>query len=165
MIVSYRQWYGHVDVRINNRVYGSGRYDVPGRELSSFGLRGTNVLRVTDASRHRQSLEACGCEATGYTLNVSPEQEAQISRYFENQIANASPVAARPNNYILPDDYSFVTNNCATNAADALQSGLPWYLDPLLSGVLEPKALEIRLKTIARPLVNDRTQYSTPTRP
>lgn len=85
VIVSYRQWYGHVDVRINNRVYGNGRYDVPGRELTSGGLRGTNVLRVADAARHRQSLESCGCEATGYTLDVTPEQEAQIRRYFENQ--------------------------------------------------------------------------------
>lgn len=71
-------------------------------------------------------------------------------------------MAARPNNYILPDAYSFATNNCATNAANALQSGLPWYLDPLMSGVLAPDALESRLKTIARPLVNGRTEYSTP---
>lgn len=81
------------------------------------------------AAAHQESLEACGCEATGYVLDVTPQQEAEILRFFQNQIAASSPVPARPNSFILPDDYSFVGNNCATNAADALQSALPWFLD------------------------------------
>jgi RHS repeat-associated protein len=162
VIVSYRQWYGHVDIRIDNRVYGNGRFDVPGRELRSGDLAGTNVLRVTDVASHKQSLAACGCEATGYVLDVTPEQEADVLRFFRNQMAASSPVPTRPNNFVLPDDYSFATNNCATNAADALQSGLPWFLDPLFSGVITPDAMALRLNTVARPLVKARTQYSTP---
>lgn len=165
VIVSYRQFYGHVDIRIDNRVYGSGRFDVPGRELRSGGLAGTNVLRVTDAAAHKQSLAACGCEATGYVLDVTPQQEAEVLRFFRNQMAASSPVPARPNNFILPDDYSIATNNCATNARDALQSGLPWFLDPLFLGVMAPGAMETRLNTVARPLVKERTQYSTPVSP
>src|SRR5690606_22680992 len=100
VIVSYRNWYGHVDVRINDRVYGSGRYEVPGRELRSGGLRGTNVLRVTDAARHAESLENCECGATGYVLDVNATQEALIQSYFVKQIANATPVPVRPNSFI-----------------------------------------------------------------
>jgi RHS repeat-associated protein len=159
VIVSYRNWYGHVDVRINNRVYGSGRYDVPGRNLRSGGLAGTNVMRVTDAGRHAESLEDCGCGATGYVLDVTPQQESLIQAYFDKQIANASPVPARPNSFILPDDYSFAMNNCATNAVDALQAGLPWYIDTLLSGASSPHLVEVRLLGVARPIVSSRSNY------
>lgn len=140
-------------------MYGSGRYEVPGRELRSRGLTGTNVLRVTGANRHAESLEDCGCRATGYVLDVNPQQEALIQSYFARQDSYATPVPARPGSFVLPDEYSFFGNNCATNAVDALQSGLPWYIDVLLSGASSPHLVETRLMGVARPIVTNRKQY------
>ena len=161
VIVSERAWYGHVDVRIDNTVYGNGRYNFPGRELRSGGLKGPNVLKKTDAGSHRKSLEDCECNATGYVLDVSAEQQAAILQYFTNQIAQSSPTPGRSNSFLLPNEYSFAGENCATNAADALRAGdLSFFLDMRLSLAMSPAAMKLTFER-SGPFVSETRTYST----
>ncbi len=144
LIVGGPNWYSHSAVRIDNLVYSGGRYPVPGQTTRSFGMIGPNVLTVQNTARYLEEARQWG--AIGYVLNVSKEQEASIRAYYENLIGLAKQHPKREDWYILSDDYNFLTKNCATLSADALNKGLPWYYDLFVWGASTPVGLEWRIQ-------------------
>jgi RHS repeat-associated protein len=137
-------WYGHVALRINQKVYSNGRYNFPGqeRELSSGGLIGPNVLKVTSVNAYLSD-SAKKILPLGYTLNLTKEQEEAIGAYYKEVIKTAKPLGG--GKYLLPDKYNFFLNNCATLTRDALMSGLPWYYDVFFFDATTPMGLELRM--------------------
>ena len=143
VLVGGVNWYDHAATRIDNTVYSTGRYRVPGRDTGSFGLTGPNVLTVQNANNYHETSDRCNtCNTTGFKLDVTAEEEAKIKKYYQDLIKKSKKHPTRPNWYVLPDDYAFIGNNCASTVVDALNSGLPWYHSATLPGVATPQTLE-----------------------
>jgi RHS repeat-associated protein len=135
-------WYDHAATNINATVYSTGRYPVPGIDPTKSGLAGPNVLVVRGESGYL----AAHPTTTAYTLDLSSEQEAKLSQYYQDLISQSTRHPARSNWYVLPDDYSFLGNNCASTVVDGLQSALPWYQSMSLPGVATPQTLQLNLE-------------------
>ncbi|HHJ39739.1 MAG TPA: RHS repeat-associated core domain-containing protein [Methylothermaceae bacterium] len=161
VLVGGAHWYDHAAVRIDNTVYSNGRYRVPGRDTGSFGLTGPNVLTVQSANSYYETSDSCNlCDTTGFKLDVTPAEEAKIRKYYKDLIAKSKKHPTRSGWYILPDDYAFVGNNCASTVVDALSSGLPWYQSMSLPGVATPQTLELNLH-MSPFLVDETIHYQT----
>ncbi|WP_196141198.1 LamG-like jellyroll fold domain-containing protein, partial [Aliikangiella sp. G2MR2-5] len=147
VLVGGANWYDHVALRINNRVYSNGRYRVPGRDPYFFEMAGPNVLTVKSANSYYETSDSCGtCETKGYKLDVTPQEEAKMIQYYQGLINSSQPHPTRKNWYVLPSDYKFIGNNCASTVQGALSAGLPWYHEMSLPGVATPQTLELNLQ-------------------
>ena len=152
VIVSGGTWYGHVTININGTVYSNGRYNP--ESAHSFGMKGDNVMAVQDHATYVNYYKNKGRNSTGYILDVSPAEEQKIQQYFNDLIKNSTKWKY---GYKLPDDYSFASENCATNVTEGLQAGLSWF-DDLWVESMSPYQLEMHLKT-APWLVDKVVQY------
>ncbi len=145
-------WYGHVALKIGNTVYTNGRYEFPEQELYSFGLVGSNVLIVQSAASYENRIRNLG--GYGLILNLTDEQSSFIESYYKDMIKESKRLSN--GGYLLPDDYIFVANNCATFTRDALMEGLPWYYTFFMGSVLYPGDLDLALQI---PTLIKETQY------
>lgn len=119
---------------------------MPDRNPSFFGMVGPNVLTVQDASSYYEASDSCNtCKTTGFKLDVTQQEEARMLQYYQGLMNSSQPHPTRSNWYVLPDDYYFVGNNCASTALDALDAGLPWYHKMSLPGSGLPQTLELNL--------------------
>ena len=143
-------------MRIDNLVYSGGRYPVPGQTTRSFGTIGPNVLTVQNTANYLKEAKQWG--AIGYVLNITKQQEASIKTYCEDLIKLAKQHPKRVDWYILSDEYNFLTKNCATLSADALNKGLPWYYDLFIWGASTPVGLEWRIQE-APGLISQKRNY------
>jgi len=112
VIVTGGKWYGHAAININGTVYSSGRYNPD--SAHSFGMKGDNIMLVQKHSNYVNYYKNRGRNSTGYVLDVSPAEEQKIQEYFDDLIKNSTKWKYE---YKLPDDYSFLSENCATNVA------------------------------------------------
>jgi len=135
-------WYGHAATNINGTVYSSGRYPVPGQSPSLGGLVGPNVL----VTRSNSGYLAAHPTTTTYTLNLTAQQEASLSRYYQNLISQSASHPNRSNWHVLPNNYSFVGNNCSSTVVNGLESVLPWYQSMSLPGLATPQTLQLNLQ-------------------
>ncbi len=135
-------WYGHAAININGTVYSSGRYPVPGQSPSLGGLVGPNVLVI----RSNSGYLAAHPTTTTYTLNLTAQQEEKLSQYYQNLISQSTLHPDRSNWRVLPNNYSFVGNNCASTVFDGLESALPWYQSLSLPGLATPQTLQLNLQ-------------------
>jgi len=134
-------------MRIDNKVYSTGRYKFPGRVLGSYGLTGPNVLVVDNASSYYEISNLCKtCNTVGFVLNLTPKEEADLKQYYRAMIANSKRDPARSNWHLLPDEYKFVGNNCSSTVVNALKSVLPWYQSMFFPGAPTPQGLDLNLR-------------------
>jgi len=152
VIVTGGNWYGHAAININGTVYSSGRYNPD--SANSFGMKGDNIMLVQEHSNYVNYYKNKGRNSAGYILDISPADEQKIKKYFDDLIKNS---AKWKFGHKLPDDYSFLSENCATNVTDGLQEGLSWFNDLWLES-MSPYQLEMHLKA-APWLVDKVVQY------
>ena len=114
--------------------------------VSGQALRGPNILTVQDVgSYNRGRCPTCG--ATGYVLDLTPAQEQKVRSFFDSMIAQSSPVSGLPGWRQLPENYSFIGNNCADLTAEGARAGFDWYDDIWISSFLtSPAQLELELR-------------------
>jgi RHS repeat-associated protein len=76
-------FYSHMAIRIGSKVYSSGRY-VGGdhSQLSSFGLKGPNVMIQRSASSYTAQLKSKKQGGRGFVLKMSAEDEQRLEQYF-----------------------------------------------------------------------------------
>ena len=155
VILSYKNWHGHSALRINNRVYSTGRYN-PDATHSS-GMKGDNIMYVIDHNQYVNRYKEQGIEAYGYKIDVTNSQEKQIQAYYDQLISESEPYKG---GYKLSQDYSFLSENCTTNVCSGLQEGLSTLNDLWIESV-SPHQLQFHLDT-APWLVNEKITYFDP---
>lgn len=150
ILIGGDHWYGHAALMLNGTVYSNGRYrtgnpTIDGQRSSHIAgqaLRGPNILTVESANAYLSA----NPNVKKFEIDLTPEQEQAIKKFYENEIKTGKRVPGIPGWYRLPSDYSFIGNNCADNTAEALKEGLPWYLSMFISSFLtSPAQLETEL--------------------
>lgn len=70
-----------------------------------------------------------------------------MRNFYEALIASSKAIPGRPGWWQLPEDYSFVGNNCADLTAKGAKAGFDWYDDIWVSSFLtSPGQLELELR-------------------
>ncbi|WP_428240551.1 RHS repeat-associated core domain-containing protein [Gynuella sp.] len=104
VLVGGSHWYEHAALRSDGTVYSNGRYRVPGQELSSFGMVGPNVLTVQNASSYYETSDHCKtCNANGYVLNVTEQEQERIEQFYQKLINSSSPHPNHNGWYVMDD--------------------------------------------------------------
>lgn len=87
---------------------------------------------------------------TGYILDIAKKDEAKIVAFYENLMKNSKALGG--NRWLLPDQYSFLGNNCADLASEAAKEGMPWYDAMWLSSSMS-SPLQLEAELLATPWI------------
>jgi RHS repeat-associated protein len=142
VIITRGTWYGHAALRINNKVYSTGRYDPS--SVYSYGLKGANILTIWDYADYIRYYQNSGRSSTGYVLDLTDAQEKGIRAFYERLLKNS---VNTKQGYKLKNDYKFLSENCATTVVNSLQEVLPWFDDAWIDAFY-PYQLELHLMTM-----------------
>ena len=134
---SVTTFYGHAEVRIDDKIYGFGAYDDDTNLFNGFS--GAGVLQIADADARLNMYEELRV-ALVYTLDSDGTQERQLEEYYRQLIDwNKNRVMTDEEDneqkidnlvtYYTKNGYNLFTNNCTTVMMDGLKKAFP-NLDP-----------------------------------
>ena len=114
--------YGHVALKIKDKVYDYGRYG------KHSGPIGEGILREwDDAEKYIASENATGRTTKGFKYYATEKEAESISKYFGGLKKNSSVKDIRKHMkaYKLNRDYNAAANNCVTVSLGGIISGMP----------------------------------------
>lgn len=126
-------FYGHAEIRIDDKIYGFGAYDGDANLFSGFS--GAGVLQIADADERLDIYENLRV-ALVFTLDSDGTQEKQLKEYYEQLIDETKNREMTPEEmeeheednlvtYYTTDGYNLITNSCTTVMMDGIKEAFP----------------------------------------
>ena len=130
---SVTTFYGHAEIRIDDKIYGFGAYDGDANLFNGFS--GAGVLQIADAEERLDEYENLRV-ALVFTLDSDGTQEKQLKEYYEQLIDETKNREMTPEEveehevdnlvtYYTKDGYNLITNNCTTVMMDGIKEAFP----------------------------------------
>ena len=130
---SVTTFYGHAEIRIDDKIYGFGAYDGDANLFNGFS--GAGVLQIADTEERLDEYENLRV-ALVFTLDSDGTQEKQLKEYYEQLIDETKNREMTPEEveehevdnlvtYYTKDGYNLITNNCTTVMMDGIKEAFP----------------------------------------